>query len=99
MTGFTTTGGASGYAGGANVTLSATVPVALLTKTNADYGRELWLYNADNNRNITIPAGGSVKLDGGVNLVMTPGTIVRLLWTGLGGNGAWIQAAKAVTVA
>jgi hypothetical protein len=35
----------------------------------------------------------------GGNFVMTPGTIIKLLWTGLGGNGAWIQTAKAVTVA
>lgn len=86
-------------AGGASITLSAVAPIAALTKTAADYGRELWLYNADNNRNITIPTGGTVKVDGGVNLVMTPGTIVKFLWTGLGGNGAWIQSAKAVTVA
>jgi hypothetical protein len=86
-------------AGGANVTLSATAPVANLTKTTADYGRELWLYNADNNRNIVIPAGGTVKLDDEVNLTLTPGTTVKLLWTVLRSNGAWIQTAKAVTVA
>lgn len=85
-------------AGGANITLSSSSPIALLTKTNADYGRELWLHNVDNNRSITIPAGGSVKLDGSVNLVLAPGTIAKFLWTGLGGNGAWIQTEKAATV-
>lgn len=85
-------------AGGANITLSATTPIANLTKTAADYGRELWLYNADNNRTITIPAGGTVKLSGGVNLVLSPGGFVKFLWTGLGGNGAWVQTGAAITV-
>ena len=82
--------------GGANVTLNATTPIASLTKTAVDYGRELWLHNIDNNRNITIPAGGNVKLDGGVNLVLTPNTIAKFVWTGIGGNGSWVQTSKAL---
>ena len=82
--------------GGANVTLNVTTPIASLTKTAVDYGRELWLHNLDNNRNITIPAGGNVKLDGGVNLILTPNTIAKFVWTGIGGNGAWVQTSKAL---
>lgn len=85
-------------AGGANITLNATAPIAALTKTNSDYGRQLWLHNVDNNRSITIPAGGTVKVDGGVNLVLTANTFVQFVWTGLGGNGSWIQTGKAITV-
>jgi hypothetical protein len=90
-------------AGGANVTLSATTPIAALTKTDADYGRELWLYNADNTRNILIPSGGTAKLETAAlvagNLVLSPGAFVKFLWTGLGGNGAWVQTSKVLIVA
>lgn len=86
--------------GGANKTLNATTPIERLAKTNVDYGRELWLHNVDNNKTITIPAGGSVKLDGGVSLVLAAGAMAKFMWSGYGGgNGFWIQTSKALTVA
>lgn len=85
--------------GGANKTLNATTPIARLSKTNVDYGRELWLHNVDNSKSVTIPAGGSVLLDGGVNLVLAAGAIAKFVWTGIGGNGSWIQTSKVLTVA
>jgi len=84
--------------GGANKTLNATTPIARLSKTAVDYGRELWLHNVDNNKSITIPAGGSVLLDGGVNLVLVAGAIAKFVWTGIGGNGSWIQTSKSLVV-
>jgi len=84
--------------GGANKTLNATTPIARLSKTAVDYGRELWLHNVDNNKSITIPAGGSVLLDGGVNLVLAAGAIAKFVWTGIGGNGSWIQTSKSLVV-
>jgi hypothetical protein len=89
--------------GGANKTLNATTPIASLSKTAVDYGRELWLYNADNNKSISIPSGGNVKLETAAltagNLVIPAGGIVKFVWTGIGGNGAWIQTSKMIVVA
>lgn len=89
--------------GGANKTLNATTPIASLTKTAVDYGRELWLYNADNSKSISIPSGGNVKLETAAltagNLVIPAGGIVKFVWTGIGGNGAWIQTSKMIVVA
>lgn len=89
--------------GGANVTLNATTPIASLTKTAVDYGRELWLHNLDNNRNVSIPSGGNVKLETaalvGGNLVLAPNAFVKFVWTGIGGNGSWVQTSKVLIVA
>lgn len=84
--------------GGANIVLNATTPIASLTKTAQDYGRELWLHNVDNNRTITIPKGANVLLTGSVNLTISASTIVKFLWTGIGGNGSWIQTGPATTI-
>lgn len=50
-----------------------------------------------NNKTITIPAGGSVLLDGGVSLVLAAGAIAKFVWTGIDGNGSWVQTSKAIT--
>jgi hypothetical protein len=80
---------------------SSNTPIALLTSN--DYGRELWLHNIGN-ANITITRAASqgqrtVALEGSASVIMTPGTILKLMWLNPGSSRElWYQTEKAVTV-
>lgn len=82
------------------ITLGAN-PIDVLT--SSDYGRVLWLHNVSTGggpgaRNITLLAGGTTWLEGGVNLVLPANTIAKFMWLNVGGGaGRWVQTDKAVT--
>lgn len=76
------------------VSTSTVNPIALLTA--ADYGRVLWLINIGPNT-ITLKAGGTTLLDGGVDLAMPTATVAKFMFIQGPGGDAWVQTDKAIT--
>lgn len=83
--------------GGASITLANT-PIESPPNTVQYWGKQLWLHNVDNNRSITIPFvnNGNTWVEGNVNLVLAPKTMVKFIWTSRGSSGAWVQSDKAI---
>lgn len=84
--------------GGSDVTLASN-PISTSGLSTADAGRVFWMFNASGN-NITFPvSGGAFKAEGGSNLTLTPGSILKVALIAVGPSTVvWIQTDKVVAV-